>query len=338
MSDQSMPADLAELLARGAAAFATGDDLVAGVEQLLSGAAALTGAGLAAVFSREPDGPNLSLVASSGLAPEAEIAFAAEVAGGPGHPVAIAARGGRAAIGRAGTTTDGSPMTGVDLPLVVTRDGIDLALGVVSFGWPGEHAIDAETEATLRAAASLMAIAVDRARLASLGEERVEWHERIAGLDLLTGLANRRTLDRVLELEIERAKRQQSDVSVAVFDVDGFRAVNEGAGMEAGDDVLRAVAALLAEQVRLVDTVARVGGDEFVVVAPGSGGVVVADRILRSIDALEPIHGNPVTVSAGVARFPADGTSADELLTAALAALEGARASGAGAIAEVRAG
>ena len=108
--------------------------------------------------------------------------------------------------------------------------------------------------------------------------------------------------------------------------------------MEAGDDVLRAVAAVLAEEVRLVDTVARVGGDEFVVVAPGSGGIVVADRILRSIDALEPIHGTPVTVSAGVARFPADGTSADELLAAALAALEGARASGSATIAEVRAG
>jgi len=125
---------------------------------------------------------------------------------------------------------------------------------------------------------------------------------------------------------------------VAIFDVDGFRAVNERGGAAAGDAVLRAVAAVLADQVRLVDTVARIGGDEFVVVAPGSGGIVVADRILRAIEALGPVRGSAVTVSAGVARFPVDGTSADELLVSALAALEGARASGQGAIAEVRAG
>jgi GGDEF domain-containing protein len=87
-----------------------------------------------------------------------------------------------------------------------------------------------------------------------------------------------------------------------------------------------------------VDTVARIGGDEFVVVAPGSGGVVVADRILRALDALGPVGGRAVTVSAGIARFPADGTSADELLESALGALDGARTSGAGVIAEVRAG
>ncbi len=338
MSDHSAPADLAELLAQAAAAIAAGTDLEPTVRRLLEGAAGLTGARLAAVFTREPDGTDLRLFATAGFAPDAELAFAAEVAGDPDHPIAVAAREGRPALGRVGTRPDGTAMTGADLPLTVTRDGIDLHLGVASFGWPGERTLDGATGATLRATADLLAIAIDRARLASLGEERSEWQDRIAGLDLLTGLANRRTLDRVLELEIERAKRQQSDISVAVFDIDGFRAVNERSGAGAGDDILRAVAAVLAEQVRLVDTVARVGGDEFVVVAPGSGGIIVADRILRSIDALEPVGGVPVTVSAGVARFPADGTSADELLAAALAALEGARESGTGAIAEVRVG
>jgi diguanylate cyclase (GGDEF)-like protein len=337
VSDHSAPADLAELLAQAAAGIAAGTDLESGARRLLEGASAITGARLAVAFAREPDGPELRLLATAGLAPDAESALATEVVGDPGHPIAVAAHDGRPALGRLGTGPDGSSMTAADLPLAVTRDGIDLHVGVVSFGWPGEHTLDEATVAVLRATADLLAIAVDRTRLASLGAESSEWHVRIAGLDLLTGLANRRTLDRVLELEIERAKRQQSDVSVAVFDIDGFRAVNERAGTGAGDDVLRAVATVLAEQVRLVDTVARVGGDEFVVVAPGSGGIVVADRILRSIDALGPVGGVPVTVSAGVARFPVDGTSADELLDAALAALDGARASGTGAIAEVRA-
>ena len=65
-----------------------------------------------------------------------------------------------------------------------------------------------------------------------------------------------------------------------MFDVDDFRATNRDGGNEAGDDVLRQVAAVLAESVRLVDTVGRIGGDEFVVVAPGSAGSVVAHRVL----------------------------------------------------------
>ncbi len=336
MSEHTEPADLAELLARAAAALAGRSNPDAAVLQLLEGAAGLTGARLAAIFTREPDAGDLRLGVTVGLAPEARVALAAEVGGDPDHPIAVAAREGRPALGRVGTGQDGGATTGVDLPLVVTREGIDLGLGVVSFGWSGEREIDERTLATLRAAADLAAVAIDRDRLVSLHEERSEWQDRLAGLDLLTGLANRRTLDRVLELEIERAKRQQTDVSLAVFDVDDFRAVNERDGTHIGDDVLRTVAAVLAEQVRLVDTVARVGGDEFVVVAPGSGGVVVADRVMRAIDALAPVHGVPVTVSAGVARFPVDGTSADELMEAALSALQGARESGAGALAEVR--
>ncbi len=336
MSDHSTPADLAELLSASATAIAAGADVDSAVQQLLEGSAALTDARLVALFRREPDGTALRLGATVGFTPEARDAFAAEVQGDPGHPIAVAAREGHPAIGRVGSRPDGTSRTGVDLPLLVRRDGIDVGLGVVSFGWSGERSIDQHVLATLRAVTDLVAIAIDRDRLASMVGERSEWLERIAGLDLLTGLANRRTLDRVLELEIERAKRQQSDISIAVFDVDGFRELNEREGSATGDDILRTVAAILAEQVRLVDTVARVGGDEFVVVAPGSGGVIVADRILRSIDALAPVHGVPVTVSAGVARFPADGTSADGLMEAALGALAGAREAGTGAIAEVR--
>ena len=118
-----------------------------------------------------------------------------------------------------------------------------------------------------------------------------------------------------------------------MFDVDAFRATNDAVGHAAGDDILRAVAAVLAEQVRLVDTVARIGGDEFVVIAPGSGGLAVADRVIRAVQALPAVDGRPVSVSAGVARFPLDGSSADELFARALDALELARAGGRGAVA-----
>ena len=108
----------------------------------------------------------------------------------------------------------------------------------------------------------------------------------MAHSDPLTGLANERTVARVLELELARAGRQGSEVSLAMFDIDDFQATNRDGGHAAGDDVLRRVAAVLAESVRLVDTVGRVGGDEFVLIAPGSAGLTVVNRVMDGIAAL----------------------------------------------------
>ncbi|MEI7744683.1 MAG: GGDEF domain-containing protein, partial [Chloroflexota bacterium] len=139
--------------------------------------------------------------------------------------------------------------------------------------------------------------------------------------DPLTGLANARTVGRVLELEVARAARQGSEVSVAVFDVDGFRELNATAGSRAGDHVLRQVAAVLAESVRLVDTIARTGGDEFVLVAPGAAGVTVARRVLDGVAKLGDFDGHPVSVSAGIARFPKDGDAPEAIIAAARTAV-----------------
>jgi diguanylate cyclase (GGDEF)-like protein len=335
VADHIEPAGLGDVLAGAAIAMAGGAGLDAVLGRLLEGARSLTGADLAAILG--VDGGPPRLVAAAGYPPGSEAAFEAEVAD-ERHPVAVAAREGRATIGRAAGPLATTPTTAVDLPLITEPAGVAPVLGVATFCWMSERAIDPPTEATLRGIAALAALALDRERAASHAAEQAEWHDRLAGLDPLTGLANRRTLDRVLELEIERAKRQQSVVSIAVFDVDRFRSLNELRGTAAGDAVLRAVAALLAEKVRLVDTVARVGGDEFVVVAPGSGGAVVAQRIVAGLAELGPIDGLEVSVSAGVARFPADGLSADELVDAALGALAAAREDGAGMVAEVRAG
>lgn len=336
MTDPASPADPSAALSAVTIALARGADLDGGLAGLLARTADAVGARLGAIFVRDPDADGLHLAAAIGFPPGAEPAFEAEVNGGPTHPISAAARDGRAVIGRLGVRPDGAAMTGADLPLVVGADGVDRVLGVVSFGWDGERTIDDRSRDLLAAAAALAALAVDRARLASLVDERSEWLARIAGTDALTGLASRRTLDRVLELEIARAERLGTDVSVVVADVDAFRATNADAGAAVADDVLRAVASVLAENTRLVDTVARIGGDEFAVVAPGSGGVVVAQRVLAAVEALEPVGDRTVSVSAGVARFPADGSSAEELLAAALAALETARRSGRGAIGEVR--
>jgi len=320
----SLPADRptpVDALAAGVAAIVRGPDLDASIGALLGAAVAAVGATSATVSLQDPDRPDPELALTVGLDESAQQAAVA-AAGSPEHPLTTAARD-RVEV------TSGST---VAFPLIAARDGIDEALGAVAITFPDGTTPGVAETALLRLVADIATLAVDRGRLASTVAERSEWFERLAHTDPLTGLANLRTASRVLELEIARAGRQGSEVSVAIFDVDDFAATNETGGREAGDDVLRSVASVLAGAVRLVDTVARQGGDEFVLVAPGSAGLTVARRVLDGIAELPEIGGRRVSVSAGVARFPADGTDAEAILAAAQAALERGRAEGRGSV------
>lgn len=325
-------------LSAAAHALARSADLDSALDPLLRLAIADRGAGVAVVAAVDAERGRLHIV--HGLGFDAAQGPALELSttdlGDPLIAAVVERRAVEAAAGEADPPGVMAATLGVArvlaLPLVVGRGGVDQAVGVLALGWQAGAAAPQGTPGVLEALADLAAVALDRTRLASTMAERSEWFERLAHLDPLTGLANRRTFDRVLELELARAARQQGEISIAVFDVDSFRARNEAAGVSAGDDVLRSVAAVLSEQVRLVDTVARIGGDEFVVIAPGSGGSAVAARVIAAVAAVPAEAGEPVTVSAGVARFPDDGTSADELLSAALAALATARVAGRGTI------
>ena len=217
-------------------------------------------------------------------------------------------------------------------PLVLGRGGVESTLGALLLRWPAGRSASPDDNATMESIAALAALAADRARHASNAAERSEWFERMAHTDPLTGIANERTVARVLELELARAGRQGSEVALALFDVDDFRAANTD-GARAGDDILRRVASVLAESVRLVDTVGRIGGDELVLIAPGAAGVVVAKRVQDGIAALPTVAGRGVSVSAGVATFPRDAGDAESLITAAMTALERAKSSGAGTVA-----
>lgn len=338
------PSGGADPLARAVRAVGRADSLDSALDVILRGIVEEREAALALIVATNEDRAGGSLLRSLGLA-DGDLGIVEAAAADAADPLAVAAAERRTveAIAADADSPPGNAEGGlVDrlamrrleaLPLVVTRGGIDHVVGVLALGWNAVTPGTTASPGRASALADLAAIAIDRSHLAASVAERAEWMERLAHIDPLTGLANRRTFDRVLQLELARAARQQTEVAVTIFDIDAFRAANDAAGHAAGDDILRAVAAVIAEQVRLVDTVARIGGDEFVVVAPGNGGPAVAERVIRAIQALPAINGRSVSVSAGIARFPVDGTSADELVAGALDALEHARDGGRGAVA-----
>ena len=304
MSDVTEPArDPQSILAEAAALTARTSDLDAALAGLLQLAVDAAGATDAVVFLQDPDRPELQLAGSAGIAADAAERIAAEI-GDAGHPVHAVAASGAA-----------DPAGGL-LPLVVETAGVEVILGVLQLGRDGSPA-DAGAP-TVRAIADLIAVAVERARLAATATERSDWFERMAHTDPLTGLANERTVGRILELELARAARQESEVSIVLFDIDDFQATNREGGHQAGDDVLRRVAAVLAESVRLVDTVGRIGGDEFVLVAPGSAGLTVARRVLEGIVSLPAV---PAPITCRGVPLPGGRHGREALLEAAATAL-----------------
>lgn len=333
MASDGPPRDPRSALPAAIAAVAHADDLDASLAAILGVAADEVAPTVAAIFVQVPDRSDLVLAASSGMDEPSIAGLTAGVAE-PDNPFAAAARERVGTFDRESLSSTGEPFVGAYLPLGISTGGVEEVIGSIGFAWPAPRALsDAERE-LLEALAGLAAVAVDRARLASTAAERSEWFERMAHTDPLTGLANERTVSRILELELARAGRQGSEVSLALFDVDDFRATNTDQGPEAGDDVLRRVASVLAESVRLVDTVGRIGGDEFVLVAPGSAGAMVARRVLDGIAALPAVAGRQVSVSAGVARFPTDASDSESLIAAATDALARAKDAGRGSVAE----
>ena len=156
--------------------------------------------------------------------------------------------------------------------------------------------------------------------VAWLVQRRVQVRERrlqmLAQRDALTGLGNRRVLQERLAYEIARHQRHRRRFCVVAMDLDGFKGVNDRFGHQAGDDVLREVARALQRTVREQDTLVRLGGDEFCILAPESGpheGERLAARVRWAVaGAVEGLES--LSVSAGWAVWPDDGAKPDELL------------------------
>jgi diguanylate cyclase (GGDEF)-like protein/PAS domain S-box-containing protein len=138
--------------------------------------------------------------------------------------------------------------------------------------------------------------------------------------DRLTGLPNRHLLvDRVTQAILD-AERNQEGLAVVFIDLDGFKAINDSCGHDAGDEVLQSAAAILRSTIRKNDIAARLGGDEFVLVLRGVKAVTDVTTVLDKLLPQWPTPSarfappGPVTFSVGFSLYPADGKAVDELL------------------------
>jgi diguanylate cyclase (GGDEF)-like protein len=203
-----------------------------------------------------------------------------------------------------------------------TRTGAALGAGTVlaaaalpSVAWMRLHPLPSPLLAVLVPAVSAGVLVGLRERLA---RERDAMRD-FALSDPLTGIANRRSLLWRAQYEIARHTRARRPFAVVMLDLDGFKLLNDRFGHGAGDDLLRGVAAALERSMRAQDTVARIGGDEFCVLAPETearGTQRLASRITHAVAGvtagIETVH-----ASMGIAVFPDDGISVAALLHAA---------------------
>lgn len=196
--------------------------------------------------------------------------------------------------------------------------------GILSAVHPDPSAFQESDLDVLVAVAGYLASALEAARL----------HERLreqATTDGLTGLANQRTLRRVLERELTRSRRSAQPVSVVFVEIDGFKKINDDFGHLHGDQILCAVANMLRRSCRETDLVARFGGDEFVLLLPqteSKNAARVAERVRQTVSEVRHGTNNHVTASLGVATSSGDETSGDALLEAADRAMYQAKRAG----------
>jgi diguanylate cyclase (GGDEF)-like protein len=157
--------------------------------------------------------------------------------------------------------------------------------------------------------------------------------EQLAHFDPVTRIANRSLLTDRLAQEMERARRSGKGFALLLFDLDGFKHVNDRMGHAAGDRVLAAAAERARAVLRAQDTLGRQGGDEFLAILPETseeGAMKVADKLRESLARPYPVDGGTANVSAsiGVSLFPAHGTQSEPLLRAADVALYDAKRAG----------
>ncbi|HEX9119249.1 MAG TPA: diguanylate cyclase [Terriglobales bacterium] len=196
------------------------------------------------------------------------------------------------------------------LPLISLGE----TLGVLTMESAQTNAFSPADAQPLESVADICAAAIQNARY-------FEKVSQLAYVDGLTGIFNRRYFEKRIAEEIERAQRYENELSVIMIDIDNFKKLNDEFGHLLGDETLRQVSTIFAQNLRKVDIACRYGGEEFVIVAPQTSGEhaqAVAEKLRKVVEGWSfPGVPRPVTITAGVCSFPANGRTRDELVKAA---------------------
>jgi len=206
------------------------------------------------------------------------------------------------------------------LPLVISNQ----VIGTLTVASRNSDAYASKHLKLLEQLASQIAMPIENARLYAKTE-------RLARVDSLTGLLNRRSLDEALLSEIGRHSRYGGIFSLIILDLDSFKSLNDNYGHLAGDELLRQIGSIIKGTIREADQAFRYGGDEYAILLPHTSiesACKVAERIRQKTFAKIVIGSIPISVSLGLASWPADGVGPYDIVAAADAALYRAKRNG----------
>jgi diguanylate cyclase (GGDEF)-like protein/putative nucleotidyltransferase with HDIG domain len=213
-----------------------------------------------------------------------------------------------------GYLNDPSKFSTLRSGLAVPLEGVSGVIGVLTLYRADKDAFSRDHLRILLAVSSKISLSVENAL-------KFRQVENSAITDYLTGLANARSLFLRLDSELSRCERNGDPLTVLVCDLDGFKEINDRYGHLEGNKVLRAVADALRSNCREYDYVARMGGDEFVLLLPGTDRASIQQRIAElsqiARDAGDTVGVQTLAMSIGQAFYPGDGANAEQLLSEA---------------------